>query len=1000
MRQLLFHGDEKGLEELKRPSRWQPAVFVSEYALAQLWMSWGLVPEAMLGHSLGEIVAATLAEVLTLEDALRLVVKRGRLTEELPEGAMVAVPRTAEEVTPHLEGGLALAAVNGPNLVVVSGPEPEIEALEERFVAAAPIRLAPRRAFHSAMVEPMLEPITQLAATFDLGLPKIPYLSNVTGTWVGRAEAQDAGYWARHLRQPVLFHEALTELRRDGKRIFLEIGPGKVLAGLVNRGLEDQPAVASLPGDPDPLPEGGGRSAEENVLAAAGELWCRGASLRWSNFYGAESRRRLPLPTYPFERQSHWFETPEGGGVGGNPFARRGADPLAVRSEPEDWFFLPTWKAAPRHQALRLEEELPADGEWLLFGGSPLGDALQHRLLGLKQRVTTVLHGKDFTAEGEDVYRLDPAAPDGLATLLGVLGAAERLPSQVIYTWNEAGLGALLRLAQVLGGLEGAPPMRLAVVTEGAEPFLCTERDREVTETGPDPAAQASLASVVEVLPKESPHLSCQLLDLDPNGDFDAEDLLREMVLDEAEERVLFRQGGRWVPVVEPLDVSGDSPGSRSRPRDGVYVVTHGLQEIGFALAERLITRSDATVVLVDRSFFPPAAEWDGWIAAEGEDDLLAPRIRRVLELRQLAQGLPRSSSNGGSPHSSPARIQVRTADPGDRDRLRRAKEEIERDHGSIRGVFHLDPPTAESGLIAGKSTQDPAPWVGQRIRESENLASLFSDDLDLLVFFSSNAAESGGLGQVDQAAVAAYNERFAHVLRARGRHALAVAWGTRKWQEGADVALQSGSFLARQLEAKREQFGMTPDECLDALERVLDWTLPQVIVSTRDFEALMEQQGQFTAEYFQQQMATPGPNVSSRSGQVAAERPALATEFKAPRTEVEKLLADGWKLFFGLREIGVHDGFFELGGHSLLAVQILNKINETFSTQLSLREFFDDPTIAGLAAQVAESPTDTDEDALSDLLSEVEGLSEEELEQFLETLADDAGSEGALELN
>ncbi|GAA2898270.1 hypothetical protein GCM10010517_63360 [Streptosporangium fragile] len=293
-------------EAVNRTEYAQPALFAVEYALARLWMSWGVRPAAMIGHSLGELVAACLADVLAPEDALRLVAARGRLMRAAPAGAMAAVPLPEAELVPLLGGELALAAVNGPRECVVSGPFDALTAFEadlaERGIASK--RLRTSHAFHSPMMDGAAAAFEAEVARVRLAPPQIPFVSNVTGTWITEEEAVSPAYWARQIRSAVRFGDGLRTVRRPGA-LLLEVGPGRVLTGLARAG-DGLGAVASLPS----AAEDG--DAEREVLTAAGELWCRGVSVAWEALHGGTEPRRTVLPTYPFERERFWVDPPRG----------------------------------------------------------------------------------------------------------------------------------------------------------------------------------------------------------------------------------------------------------------------------------------------------------------------------------------------------------------------------------------------------------------------------------------------------------------------------------------------------------------------------------------------------------------------------------------------------------------------------------------------------------------------------------------------------------------
>ncbi|MBX3301079.1 MAG: amino acid adenylation domain-containing protein [Nitrospira sp.] len=316
VREILY--PERGAAEamsarLNQTSLTQPVLFMIEYALAKLWMAWGVKPEAMIGHSIGEYVAACLSGVFSLEEALRLVAERGRLIQSLPAGSMLAVVLSEREVA-EFQGRCSLAAVNGPRLSVLSGTPDEIDAaganLAEKGIAFR--RLHVSHAFHSSMMNPILQAFKQVLDQVTFGTPTIPFLSNVSGRWMSTAEATDPNYWVRHLRQTVRFSAGLQELMNQSNRILLEVGPGDTLSVLARRqfteraasdpNTNDMPILSSLPHPHK------GQPGQAHLWESLGKIWLAGAAVDWSEIHRGERRGRVPLPTYPFERQRYWVE--------------------------------------------------------------------------------------------------------------------------------------------------------------------------------------------------------------------------------------------------------------------------------------------------------------------------------------------------------------------------------------------------------------------------------------------------------------------------------------------------------------------------------------------------------------------------------------------------------------------------------------------------------------------------------------------------------------------
>ena len=284
------------------------ALFVIEYALAQLWMTWGIQPRVVIGYSIGEYVAACLAGVFSLPDALFLVAERSRLIQTLPEGAMSAVTLGEAELAPLLTNEIAIASVNSPTVCIISGPLQAVADLEQRLHSQGILfkRLQTSHALHSAQMQPIVEPFKALVKTIRLHPPTLPYLSSVTGQWITAEEATDPSYWAKHLTGTIRFAEGLHSLITTEK-ILLEVGPGRTLCNIVwqHTGNTDREApllLASLPPSYEQV------SDLRFLLQTLGSLWLHGAAIDWTAFYNEEQRQRLALPTYPFERHRYWIE--------------------------------------------------------------------------------------------------------------------------------------------------------------------------------------------------------------------------------------------------------------------------------------------------------------------------------------------------------------------------------------------------------------------------------------------------------------------------------------------------------------------------------------------------------------------------------------------------------------------------------------------------------------------------------------------------------------------
>jgi amino acid adenylation domain-containing protein len=306
----LVRGEADGGSPLDDTQVAQPALFVTEYALARLWMSWGVRPRAVLGHSLGEYVAACVAGVLPLADALRLVALRAKLIGALEPGAMLAVPLGEAALRDMLPPALDLAAVNTAESCVVAGPVAEVQAFEAALAERGTVsrRLPTRHAFHSRAMREVAAELERLLAGCQLGAPEIPLVSNVTGTWISDDEARSPAYWARHLCQTVRFADGVSTLRQEPGWVLLEVGPGQTLGAWALQhpaaGAQGQAVFSALRHQANRVPD------LRLLLETLGGVWAAGVQVDWAAFSRGERRLRIPLPGYPFERKRYWVDPP------------------------------------------------------------------------------------------------------------------------------------------------------------------------------------------------------------------------------------------------------------------------------------------------------------------------------------------------------------------------------------------------------------------------------------------------------------------------------------------------------------------------------------------------------------------------------------------------------------------------------------------------------------------------------------------------------------------
>ncbi|HEY0603584.1 MAG TPA: SDR family NAD(P)-dependent oxidoreductase [Herpetosiphonaceae bacterium] len=799
------NGHTPGAEILEQTQYAQPALFVIEYALAKLWMAWGLKPYALIGHSVGEYVAACLAGVFSLEDALMLVALRGQLIQQLPAGAMLVVPLSEEAVRPLLNERLALAAVNGPALCVVAGEQAAIDEFAAELTAQGllPRTLHTSHAFHSHMMEPMLEQFAQAISRVKLQPPQMPYLSNVSGTWITAVEATDPQYWVRHIRQTVRFADGLAELLRDPDAVLLEVGPGRTLRTIARWHPHKKPnqfMLASLPHPQEPQDE------LTFLLHTIGHLWLSGIEIDWEAFYAHESRRRLPLPTYPFERQRHWIDFQ---GHAATPATHSLEDALRKNPAIEEWFYQPTWQRSTEVVALD-SQPAPVAETWLVFAGDDTGKQLAQRLSTIAQNLIIVEPGAEFRRHDRLRYQVNPQRRADYEALLVELHAQLLLPQTIVHGWSlgtheplEHGFYSLLALAQALGTQRVTDPVRLLVLSDSAQEVLGGDL------LNPE---QATIFGPCLVIPREYPNIHCRSIDVavPPPGSWQHNRLLdqlqRELTTATGDSAVAYRGGNRWQRVYEPIRL--EAPSAPPLRQTGVYLITGGLGGLGLTFAAHLGRRAAARLVLVGRSAFPARAEWDAWLATHAASDGTTRKIRQIQALE--ADG---------------AEVLICQADVTDETQLRQVVELVHQRFGTIHGVIHAAGVPA-GGLAQLKQRDVAAQVLAPKIQGTHVLERIFAGtQLDFWLLCSSLTSVVGRLGQIDYTAANAFLDAFAHEHTARtGIPTIAVNWGA--WDEVGMAAVPAQTPLSAP--AAPIQFTQHP-----LLERCLRHTAAQQVFAT-----------------------------------------------------------------------------------------------------------------------------------------------------------------------
>ncbi|MEA5552713.1 SDR family oxidoreductase [Anabaena cylindrica UHCC 0172] len=868
----------------------QSVLFVIEYALAQLWISWGIHPVGMIGYGTGEYVAATLAGIFSLQDALKLVTNSQKIAE---------------------------------------------------------IHLQP---------------------------PQIPYISNLTGTWITTQEATDPHYWLKkrqgsreqgaggtveieirhfdkaqwppHLDENHFvevgdsdpsstplhgtrkgsflpapsenFNAGLQELCQQPGQILLEVGIGNTLSTLVKQHPTSAQQVILSSVDEN-------QSAVAFLLNTLGQLWLAGASVDWSGFYTHEHRQRLPLPTYPFERQRYWIEP---------------QTPISTvkKADITDWFYLPLWKQSIL--ATQYEELAPSQSSYLVFlDECGLGWQLVERLQQQGHDVITVQIGAKFDKfsdscgeQGLHSYTLNPEQSHDYQALINELQDQNKLPTNIVHLWSvtpdtntnleleisekiqNLGFYSLIFLTQALTKHHLVNELKISVVANNlydvnGEENLCP--------------AKTTLLGAINVIPQEYPNIICRSIDVSlPISQQLIKQIITEITAQSSDRFIAYRKNHRWVQIFEAIQLKPHLETTHKLRQGGVYLITGGLGNIGLVIAEYLAKTVQAKLILIGRSAFPAKHEWSQWLTNHDAEDTITRKIHKLQELEEIG-----------------AEVLVINADVANLDDMQKLFYHIDQQFGQLHGIIHAAGTFGET-LSSAINKIDKTICQQQLSPKVNGLLVLKKvlqgHKLDFCLLLSSLSSILGGLGYAAYAAANIFMDTFAHQYAdSNSIPWLSVNWDTWKVRDDSQI----GGTLA--------EFTMLPEEGIQAFQRILSGgNFPQIIVSTGDLQTRI-------TRWMQQDFSTVGHNDKINNSQSFHARANLQNAYVAPRNEIEQILADIWQELLGIEQVGIYDNFFELGAHSLLATQVISRLRQKLQINLPANSIYEAPTIAEISIYI-----------------------------------------------
>ncbi len=920
----------------------QPALYALEIALANLLRDWGVQPNLVLGHSIGEFAAACFAGAFSLEDGFKLVLERGRLMQDLPRnGSMAVVFTELEEVVEKIRDfsdKLSIATVNGPTNIVVSGSTHEVQRIVQEFenLGIESRSLEVSHAFHSPLMEPILDAFRDTAEKIQFQPLVYPLASNLTGQIIQKGEILSGDYWVQHIRKPVLFASGMDALAESGVEIFIEIGPSPVLLGMAKR-LIHSPEHEWLP----TLRKG--KSDWRILLNTLATLHTRGIPVDWEAFDRNYERRRISLPTYPFTRKRFWFGT--------GPREQHSVKKPSIKRQDSsiDWLYQLAWEQEdrPLQQRSQPVESVPN----LIFadeGG--VGVLLAKKINDQGQQCILIHAGKDFKAK-DDTYSINPTRKEDFTKLFNEVITGNEY--RIIHLWSlnssflafgtqaalqqdlDLGCVASLNIIQTIEDLRKSKKVDFSIwfITRGSQQVGIKPEKVNVS--------QAPLWGLARTIALEYPDIWGGLIDLDPNEvDEQINQIWNTIHCLSKEDQIAFRSRKRFVARLKPIRESEMATRTYACDPEFAYLITGGTGALGLSVAKRLIERDARHLILASRTEFPPQSD-EG--SSETDEDLTR-KLSAIKALEELG-----------------ANIYLLSVDVSNEDQMTTLFRDRLREYPPIRGVIHM------AGVVLPQTIRQMSPEeliqvLRPKVFGTWLLHEMVADiELDFFILFSSAASVINSPLLGSYAAANTFLDAMAHYRSALNKTALSINWG---FWSGGGMAHQYQESMGRTIAPK----GMVPiptEKGLDILEGLLGSRKHQVGVLPTDWTVWSQHQPRIKNLPIFSIILNPSMQETSfvRSEISSIEESTTIAKkvdthklFLLPPEEwgdylvnyIKKSVANA--LYMKPDEIDSDQNLMELGIDSLMVMELTGNLERDFQITVYPREVFERPSIRSFA--------------------------------------------------
>ncbi|AZV75710.1 SDR family NAD(P)-dependent oxidoreductase [Coxiella burnetii] len=903
-----------------------PILFSIEYALAKCFQYFGIVPDIMLGHSLGEYVAACLAEVFSLEEAITIVCARGKAIANCGEGEMLAVPLPKKELLPFCTMDIGIAVEITPSLCVVSGSRAAMKEFQqaiEPVLSKKSLSLKPLKntsPFHTHLLKPAVKPFLEVLQSVKKHSPKIPYLSNLTGDWITDDKLNDQ-YWVDHMLSTVLLSTCVEKLLVEAENtVFLEVGPGRTLLSTLQMHTKNKLKMITVLANEKTI-----KKSDDKIFAnAIKELWCQGHSIDWRKFYSDEKRRRIPLPTYPFQKQRYWID---------QLFNYREADSVEHKTELK--FYLPAWINVPEPVGLLLTfSSNPEIRRWIIFANqSVLCEKTCKSLLSMGENIIKIFPGEEIILHTYNTFTINPAEKSHYEEVLRKSVSTDEAHYVILHFWGVdsseiksghnllnstelyQGLYSGIFIAQALNRIIPHASIFWGMVTTHLYSVLGNEKINPLKST---------VLSLSRVLPLENSNIRMCQIDVDSLMNENTVALYANEVISQVVKNlscsevvantIVLRHQKRWKPTYQEINVTEFSNGSDiTIDPQGTYLITGGLGGMGLAIAKWLSDKnSGITILLLSRSVFPAQNSWDDWLANHTPEDPISEKIKQLKKI--VRKG---------------CQVEILKGDIADYRQIKVLLSKVEKQTGPIRGIFHLAGISGE-GLTALKNIETVQAVLQPKIQGTWVLARLFRKKvLDFFVSASSLTAIAGGVGQIDYCAANIFLDHFLEQNPFKYcERLLTINWNA--WRSVGMAANVAGTKVHCRLYAGNS---VTPEQGIKVLNTFLRSPYRQVLVSRYQPEEEIKRI---------KRMFQPEEKIDLSAANRMKPK-------ESNQLNVFDVMGQTWKAVLGVSKINKTDIFYDCGGDSLTMIQLIVALEKHFGITIILQDLIRETSFGGM---------------------------------------------------